>query len=112
VESQKEAAVKRPLEVNDWLLPEELAVEGKTVLVLFHRSERVPALDAFAQAAAQHGGSARFLRINVDENPSVRETYGVRSMPALVLFVGGKESARLSGAIGDAAISELLARKP
>jgi len=104
--------VKRVLEINDWLLPEELAVEGATVLVLFDRSERGAARDAFASAAAQHGGSARFLRIDVDENPSVRKEYGIRTLPGVVLFVNGKEGARLSGAVGDAAISELLARKP
>ena len=102
----------RVLEVNDWFLPEELAIEGRTVLVLFHRSERVPALAVFAQAAAQHGGSARFLRVNVDENPSLKEGYALRGLPAILLFVNGKESARLSGAIGDVAITELLARKP
>jgi thioredoxin-like negative regulator of GroEL len=100
------------LEVNDWFLPEELAMEGRTVLVLFHRSERVPALDVFAHAAAQHGGSARFLRVNVDENPSLKEAYGLRGLPAILLFMNGKEIARLSGAIGDVAITELLARKP
>ncbi len=104
--------MRKVLEINDWLLPEELAIEGRAVLVLFDRSERGPARDAFAQAAAQHGGSARFLRIDVDENPSLRKEHGLRALPAILLFVNGKEAARLSGTIGDIAISELLARKP
>lgn len=104
--------MKRVLEINDWLLPEELAAEGATLLVLFDRSEKGPAREAFAAAAAQHGGSARFLRVDVDENPSVRKDYAVRALPAVLLFLNGKEVARLTGAIGDVAISELLARRP
>jgi len=104
--------VRRVLEINDWLLPEELAVDGATVLVLFHRSERGPAFGDFAAAAAQHGGNARFLRIDVDENPSVRKDHRLRTLPCAVLFVSGKEVARLSGSVGGPAISELLARRP
>ena len=101
-------------DINDWLLPEELALPGAAVLVLFVSTEgwRQDATDsAFLAAASQHGGPVRFFRINTDENPSVLKEHRVKTLPTLVLFVEGQEAARRSGPIGDRAIGELIARK-
>ena len=101
-------------DINDWLLPEELALPGTPVLVLFTSTEgwRKDATDiAFLAAAAQHGGPVRFLRLNTDENPSVVKDHKIKILPTLVLYVEGQEAARRSGPIGDRAIGELIARK-
>lgn len=100
-------------ETNDWLLTEEIAGPDVPVLVLFEGLDgrRSEAGAAFFAAAAQHAGPARFFRVNVDENPSVAETYQLRKLPAFVLFIEGKEIARKTGAQGDKAILEMLARK-
>lgn len=101
-------------DINDWLLPEELALPGTPVLVLFASTEgwRKDATDlAFLSAASQHGGPVRFFRINVDENPSVLKDHRVRTLPTMVLYVEGQETARRTGPMGDRAIGEMIARK-
>ncbi len=40
----------------------------------------------------------RVAKLNVDDNPSTAQRYGVMSIPTLILFVGGEERARVVGA--------------
>ena len=37
-------------------------------------------------------------KLNIDDNPQATRTYGVMSIPSLILFKGGKEVARVVGA--------------
>jgi thioredoxin 1 len=53
-----------------------------------------PILDAVAQ---KHEGSAKVLKVNVDENPSTSARYNIRGIPTLILFKGGQEAGRLIG---------------
>ena len=46
-----------------------------------------PAIDALATAYA---GRAKVGKLNVDENPEVAQTFGIRSIPTLLVFKGGK----------------------
>jgi thioredoxin-like negative regulator of GroEL len=54
-----------------------------------------PTLD---QLAAESGGRYRVAKLNVDENPATASRYGVRSIPTLIIFKGGREVERLVGA--------------
>ena len=47
--------------------------------------------------------------VDVDACPSVASRYGVRGMPTLVLFSGGKEVARRLGLLNEQAIVDLVA---
>ena len=96
-------------ETNDWLLPEELAGEGP-LLLLFDQTEGLRDIAAFDFAAERHD-DLRFLKINVDENPSVLKRYHVRKLPTVVLYAGGREGGRRSGVFGDQDISDLIAKK-
>lgn len=40
---------------------------------------------------------ARFVKVNVDENPEAAQTYGVQGIPALFAFKGGQVAARQAG---------------
>src|SRR3990170_8429978 len=44
------------------------------------------------------GEGLKVAKLNIDENPQVTRTYGVMSIPSLILFKAGKEVARLTGA--------------
>jgi thioredoxin 1 len=44
------------------------------------------------------GGALKVVKLNIDENPDATRTYGVMSIPSLILFKGGKEVARVVGA--------------
>ncbi len=54
----------------------------------------------FAGAAVSRGGRVRLAKVNIEENPSAAEKHGIRSIPTLAAFRGGREIARVSGALG------------
>jgi len=54
-----------------------------------------PALEQLSQTMSD---KIKVAKLNVDENQEIAIRYGVRSIPALVLFKGGKEIARTIGA--------------
>ena len=59
---------------------------------------------AFAAAAAQLEPQMRLAKINTEEAQALGARLGIRSIPTLALFSGGREVARQAGAIGTADI--------
>jgi thioredoxin 2 len=59
---------------------------------------------AFAQTAAQLEPNVRFAKLNTEDHQMVGAHYNIRSIPTMVLFKGGQEIARQSGAMGAADI--------
>jgi thioredoxin 1 len=53
-----------------------------------------PAVEEIADAME---GSIRVCKVNVDENPVAAQTYGIRAIPTLIFFSGGREAARMVG---------------
>ena len=51
----------------------------------------------FERAAAELEPKARFIKIDVDAEPALSQQYGIRGIPALFLFKGGKIAAQHSG---------------
>ena len=58
--------------------------------------------------AEKYAGNARVVKLNVDDNPSVSQRYGIKGIPTLILFKNGKEEERIVGATSEAAISRIL----
>jgi thioredoxin 2 len=52
----------------------------------------------FAKAAQELAGRARFIKLNTQDHPEAGSRHAIRGIPALVLFRGGREVARLAGA--------------
>lgn len=52
----------------------------------------------FAKAAQSLKGKARFAKINTQDYPAVSTKNNIRGIPALILYQGGREVARLAGA--------------
>jgi thioredoxin 1 len=46
----------------------------------------------------ERGDGLKVAKLNIDENPQVTRTYGVMSIPSLILFKQGQEVARVVGA--------------
>ncbi len=58
----------------------------------------------FGEAAQQLQGRARFVKLDTEANPKAGQMYGIRGIPLLVRFQGGKERARQAGAMPAPAI--------
>lgn len=57
---------------------------------------------AFAQAANNLGGQAKFAKLNVDEAPAVAAAHQVMSIPTIIVMRDGAEVGRIVGARGGA----------
>ncbi|MEY2938661.1 MAG: hypothetical protein RL062_1250 [Bacteroidota bacterium] len=49
------------------------------------------------EVASDLGDQVRIIKIDVDKNPSVSQTYGVRSVPTLMVFQNGDVKWRHAG---------------
>ncbi len=56
---------------------------------------------AFAQAATALEPAMRLVKVNTEEQQGLAAHYHIRSIPTLVLFKGGREIARQSGAMSE-----------
>src|ERR671938_2181811 len=64
-----------------------------------------PTVEAVAE---KYAGNARVVKLNVDDNPSVSQRYGIKGIPTLILFKNGKEEERVVGATSKEAISRMI----
>ena len=64
-----------------------------------------PTVEAVAQ---QYEGRAKVVKMNVDDNPHVPPQYGIKGIPTLILFKGGKEADRVVGATSKENISRMI----
>lgn len=62
-----------------------------------------PILDEIAEEQA---GSLKVTKLNVDENPSLAQRYGVMSIPTMLVFRDGEVDKRIVGAKGKAQLIE------
>ena len=54
---------------------------------------------ALVQAAQTLEPQVRLAKLNTEAEPQISNSYGIRSIPTLILFKGGHEVARQSGAM-------------
>ena len=53
---------------------------------------------ALEELATQYKGQLKIAKVDVDENPAIAEQFGIRSIPTLLMFKGGKVVEQLVGA--------------
>jgi thioredoxin-like negative regulator of GroEL len=58
--------------------------------------------------AEKFQGTARVFKLNVDDNPSISQRFGIKGIPTLIVFKGGREAERLVGATNEQAITRLI----
>lgn len=56
----------------------------------------------FEQAAAQLEPNLQLVKVDTEAEPALAQRFGIRSIPTLVAFRGGREAARIAGALPSA----------
>lgn len=93
----------KPLEVNPAGFERHLASNDIPVLVDVWAPWCGPCRSMapnYARAATVLEPGMRLLKLNADEAPEISARYGVRGIPALLLFKGGKLAGQTAGAMG------------
>lgn len=63
---------------------------------------------ALNELSAEWAGRLKIVKVNVDESPELAGSYGIRSIPTLLLFQGGVVRQQLVGAMSKAALKARL----
>ena len=87
-------------EVTDASFESEVLKSDQPVLVDFWAAWCAPCrmLTPTVEAIAEkYQGKAKIVKLNVDENVESSSKYGIKGIPTLILFSGGKEADRVVG---------------
>lgn len=100
-------------EVNDNSFEMDVLQSERPVLVDFWAAWCAPCrmMNPTVEAVAgEYEGSATVVKLNVDDNPSTSQRYGIKGIPTMILFKGGKEEERVVGATSKEALSRLIGK--
>jgi len=98
-------------ETSDGTFESDVLKSDRPVLVDFWAEWCAPCrmLAPTVEAVAEkYADTARVVKLNVDNNPSVSQRFGIKGIPTLILFKNGKEEERVVGATSEQAISRML----
>ena len=101
----------RPLHVTDQTFQQVIRDTEIPVLVDFYADwcgpckMMAPILD---DVARERMGKVLVLKLDTDRNPATQQAFGVRSIPTMILFRGGQETARETGVVPRARLDTLL----
>ncbi len=97
------------LNVSDATFDQEVLKSEQPVLVDFWAvwcgpcKAIAPAIDALA---AKYAGQLKVAKVNVDQNGATPSRYGIRGIPALLFFKGGKVADQIVGYVPQDVIEE------
>ena len=93
----------------------DTAINSPNVLVDFYAEwcvpcrAQAPVLEAFAE---RYEGRVKVTKLDVDQAPSVAQRLGIMSVPTLVAFREGKETARRTGVQSSEGLAALVGQEP
>lgn len=92
----------------------DTAINSPNVLVDFYADwcgpcrAQAPVLEAFAE---RYEGRVKVTKLDVDQAPSVAQRLGIMSVPTLVAFREGKETARRTGVQSSEGLAALVGQE-
>lgn len=101
------------LEVNDATFDKEVLQSDQPVLVDFWAAWCGPckALGPIVdQVATEYRGKLKVVKMDVDRNPSTPGRYGIRGIPALLFFKGGKVADQIVGYVPKDTVDKSVVR--
>jgi thioredoxin 1 len=63
---------------------------------------------ALAELADTYAGKMKVAKVDVDENQGTAQEYGIRSIPTLLVFKGGRVVEQIVGAVPKAKLDEAI----
>jgi thioredoxin 1 len=99
------------LNIGDSEFKKEVLESREPVLVDFWATWCAPCraiAPAVEELATQYKGKVKVAKINVDDNQDTPQQYGVRSIPTLLLFKGGKVVEQIVGAVAKSRLEDAL----
>ena len=98
-------------EVNDGNFDSSVLGSDKPYLVDFWATWCAPCLAIAPHVeslANEMAGKVGVGKLNIDDNPGTAGKFGVRSIPTLILFKGGKPVDQIVGAVPKAKLEEMI----
>jgi hypothetical protein len=96
--------------ISDWTLEDRLFLDGPPLVVMFLEADK-RAADLrrweFRRVAREHP-DARFVEVDLIENPSMAQRYSITAAPSVLVFIHGVEVARHTGAHLEATVDRIL----
>jgi thioredoxin 1 len=99
--------------INDANFEKEVLESEQPVLVDFMADWCPPCrllAPTLEKVAGELAGSARIVKVDVDENSATTQRYGIKGMPTLILFKNGREEERVVGAVSKEVISRMFTK--
>jgi thioredoxin 1 len=103
----------KPVEVTDSNFQNEVLLSDKPVLIDFWAEWCGPCkmiAPMVEELAKEYDGKLKVGKVDVDSNQQTSMQYGIRSIPTLLIFKGGKVVDQLVGAVPKKMLAEKVAK--
>ena len=99
------------LDINDENFDSEVLESDKPVLIDFWAEWCGPCKvlgPVIDEVASDYSDKVKFVKLNIDHNPSNTQKYGIRGIPTLILFKNGEKADTSVGVLSKSELSSFL----